>query len=376
MRILVAPQEFKGTLTAREAAEVMAQALREELPDAELDVLPIADGGPGTVDAVAAAVPEAREVRVPVEDPLGRAVSARFLMMPDGRTAVLEMAEAAGLWRVAPQERDPLNASTFGVGQMLRAALDAGAKRLILGLGGSATNDGGAGAVQALGLRFRDAAGHVRTPAGGIAHGRESVDVLREVADVDLSGRDSRLLDAELLLATDVTSPLLGPTGASRMFGPQKGTSVEAVEVLEDALARFAGTAAAVGGHDVAAVQGAGAAGGLAFGLAALFGGRIVSGFDVVAEVSGLDARLDGVDWVLTGEGRFDQQSLLGKGPVALANRARGRGCRVVAFVGAAHVATATTFHALVEAPASPPLCLHTAREALDAGVRRWARQL
>ncbi|MCI0673369.1 MAG: glycerate kinase, partial [Myxococcaceae bacterium] len=188
MRILVAPQEFKGTLTAREAAEVMAQALREELPDAELDVLPIADGGPGTVDAVAAAVPEAREVRVPVEDPLGRAVSARFLMMPDGRTAVLEMAEAAGLWRVAPQERDPLNASTFGVGQMLRAALDAGAKRLILGLGGSATNDGGAGAVQALGLRFRDAAGHVRTPAGGIAHGRESVDVLREVADVDLSG--------------------------------------------------------------------------------------------------------------------------------------------------------------------------------------------
>jgi glycerate kinase len=362
VRILVAPQEFKGTLTARQAAEAMAGALRDSLPDAELDVLPLADGGPGTVDAVAAAVPGAREVRARVEDPLGREVEARYLLLPDGRTAVLEMAEAAGLWRLSAHERDPLRASTWGVGQLLQHALAQGATRLVLGLGGSATNDGGVGAARALGVRL------LPWPEG-----RPSLpEALPAVERVDLSLRDADVLEAELLLATDVTSPLLGPSGATRLFGPQKGAAPAGVEELEAALGHLARVVALTTAWDVSALPGAGAAGGLAFGLAALLGGRITSGFALVAAVSQLDARLRDADWVLTGEGALDAQSLLGKGPVTLAQRARQAGARCAAFVGRCE-AGAEAFDAVVECPAPAPHTAAGARAALQEAVRRWA---
>ena len=324
MRILVAPQEFKGTLTAVQAASAMGEALAAVLGSAELDVAPLSDGGPGFVDALLnAARGEARQSLV--EDPLGRPVTARWGTIGGGRTAILEMAAASGLSLLAASERDPRRTSTFGTGELIRAALDAGCQQILLGVGGSATNDGGTGAAAALGVRFLDAHGQ-QVPRGGAA--------LARLEQIDLTGRDPRLEKVQLFVAADVNNPLCGPSGASSIYGPQKGADAQMVSELDAALGRLAQVTARQIGRDFANVAGAGAAGGLAFGLLAFCGAHLRSGFELVCHQLGLEQRVQRADLVLTGEGRLDRQSSYGKGPGSLATLAKRHGKRTVIFAG------------------------------------------
>jgi glycerate kinase len=360
-RWLVAPQEFKGTLTAAEAAEAMAQGIRESSPEVVLDIAPLADGGPGTVDALLLGTRGMRRNQV-VRGPLGQPVEASWALLEDGRTAVVEMATASGLSRLTYEERDALRASTYGTGELMRAALDSGCERLIIGLGGSATTDGGTGALSALGYRFLDARGQPLEPGGAALSG---------LARVDSSGRHPRLDTVELLGATDVTTPLLGVDGSARLFGPQKGADAAAVEVLELALAHLA----SVVGPQRAGWPGAGAAGGFGFGLVALTNAKLVSGYEMVEQALGLERRVLMADVVLTGEGCFDRQTSLGKGPGGLARLAREHGTPVVMFAGSVRRwdgPELPLFHEVVElvaqaapgTPAAKVLCETTARWA------------
>ncbi len=329
MQILVVPQEFKGSLSAREAAEAIARGLRRALPDAELDLLPLADGGPGTVEALVEAT-GGRLHEADAHDPLGRPVPARWGALGergagDGGAAVIEMAAASGLVLLGPGERDPRRASTFGTGELLRAALDAGYRRVIVGVGGSATNDGGAGLAQALGARLLDAEG-IELPAGGGA--------LSRLGRIDVAGLDPRLRESEVTVAADVTNPLCGPEGASLVYGPQKGASEAVARELDAALAHYADIVLRDLGVDVANVPGAGAAGGLVAGLIAFCGAEVRPGFGVVAEAVGLDDRVRRADLVVTGEGRLDRQTAFGKTTAGVARTAREAGKPVVALVG------------------------------------------
>jgi len=323
-RYLVAPLEFKGSMTAAEAAEAMRQGLERAAAGAQLDVLPLADGGTGTAEVLVEAL-GGQWHSTSVHDPLGRAAEASFGTWAGGTAGVVEMARASGLLLLAPGERNPRRASTFGTGELIRSAVLGGVRSLMVGLGGSATNDGGAGALQALGVRLRDALGR-ELPPGGVA--------LRELARIELDGTLRQMSEVELTCVTDVTNPLTGPSGASAVYGPQKGATHADVAVLDAALAHFAEVVRRQLGLDVSSEPGMGAAGGLGFGLRAVFGARLVRGFAHVAELVHLEDRLARCDVVLTGEGRLDAQSRQGKGPVALAERARAAGKRVVAFAG------------------------------------------
>ena len=326
MRILVAPQEFKGSLSARQAAEAIGRGLRRTLPDAEIDLLPLADGGPGTVDALVEAT-RGRFVSTEAHDPLGRPLRARWGVLGgrEASAAIIEMAAASGLELLGHEERDPLRTSTFGTGELLRAALTAGHRRVIVGVGGSATNDGGAGLAQALGARLL-AAGGAELPAGGAA--------LARLTRIDVSALDRRLEDSEVVVATDVNNPLCGPQGASMVYSAQKGASEPVARELDAALAHYAEIVRRDVGVDVADVPGAGAAGGLGAGLIAFCGARVQPGFEVVAEAVGLVERLRRADVVVTGEGRLDRQSAFGKTTVGVARYAREAGKPVVALAG------------------------------------------
>jgi glycerate kinase len=324
MRILVSPQEFKGSLTAREAAEATARGLRRALPEAELDIVPMADGGPGTVEAVLSTAHGHLETTA-VQDPLGRPVDAVWGLIDDGPTAVIEMAAASGLVLLRPEERDPCRASTFGTGQLILAALNAGCRRFIIGVGGSATNDGGAGMAQALGARLLDSRGR-QLPPGGCP--------LARLDRIDVSRLDPRLRDIEATVAADAENPLCGPTGASRVYAPQKGATPEAVDDLEAALVHYAEVVRRDPGIDIASLRGGGAAGGLAAGLAAFLGARIDSGAALVANAVGLGERLDLADIVFTGEGRLDAQTAYGKTVATVARLAKERGRPVVVLAG------------------------------------------
>jgi glycerate kinase len=324
MRVVVAPQEYKGTLSAAEAAAAMAEAVRRVLPGADVLVLPLADGGPGTTAAiVAAAGGSARTANV--TGPLGAKVDAEWGLLDDG-TAVIEMAAAAGLLLVDERERDPRIATTYGVGELILAAMDAGCRRMIVGLGGSATNDGGAGMAQALGVRFLDAQGR-ELPPGGSA--------LARLDRIDISRIDARVSDCEVLGATDVRNPLCGPEGASIVYGPQKGASPEVARELDKALRRYAEIIERDLGVSVAGVPGAGAAGGLGAGLIAFVGATIRPGIDVIAKVVRLAERIRGADLVLTGEGRLDWQTVFGKTVAGVARIARAEGVPVIVVPGA-----------------------------------------
>lgn len=331
MRIVIAPQEFKGSLTASEAAAAMVVGAREALPGASLELAPMSDGGPGTVEAVVAAS-GGRTVATTVRDPLGRPVAAEWGTVGQD-TAVIEMAAAAGLLRLAEDERDPRLASTYGVGELVRAALDAGCRRLIIGQGGSATNDGGAGMAQALGVRFLDADGG-ELPAGGVA--------LARLERIDSSGLDPRLARCEVVAATDVMNPLCGPEGASLVYGPQKGASPEVARELDAALRRYGQVVERNVGVRVLDVPGAGAAGGLGAGLIAFLGARIEPGVEVVAQVVRLRERVRGAGpstalragLVLTGEGRLDGQTGYGKTVAGVARIAAAEGVPVIVVAG------------------------------------------
>ena len=335
MRILVAPQEFKGSLSAREAAEAIASGLRRALPDAEIDLLPLADGGPGTVEALVEAT-GGRFFDASVHGPLGRPLVARWGALgradDPARTAIIEMAAASGLALLTPQERDPRRASTGGTGELLRAALDAGYRRVIVGVGGSATNDAGAGLAQALGARLLDGRGRDLPPGGG---------ALARLARIDDVGLDGRLRASELIVAADVTNPLCGPEGASLVYGPQKGANETIARELDAALERYAEIVQRDLAVDVAAVPGAGAAGGLAAGLIAFCGAEVRPGFDVVADAVGFAGRLRRADAVVTGEGRLDRQTAFGKTTAGVARAAHEAGKPVVALAGSLESAEA-----------------------------------
>ncbi|WP_246212235.1 glycerate kinase [Streptomyces abyssomicinicus] len=324
-RVLIAADKFKGSLTAVQVAERVAAGLRQVAPGVTTASLPVADGGDGTVAAVVAAGFELREARV--TGPVGNPVTAAFAVRGD--TAVVEMAEASGLQRLPGGTLAPLTASTHGSGELLRAALDAGARTVVFGVGGSATTDGGAGMLAALGARLLDADGKELGPGGG---------ALAALASVDLSGLDPRVADGtvELVLASDVDNPLTGPFGAAAVYGPQKGASPEDVAALDAALGRYAAVLEhAVGprARGLAQAPGAGAAGGLGF-AALLLGARFRAGIEVLLEAVGFAAELERADLVITGEGSLDAQTLRGKAPAGVATAAAAAGVPVVAVCG------------------------------------------
>ncbi len=323
MRVLIAADKFKGSLTAVQVAERVTAGLRRAVPEAVVESLPVADGGEGTVDAAVAAGFERREARV--AGPLGEPVTAAYALR-DG-TAVVEMAEAGGLQRLPAGVLAPLTASTYGAGELLRAALDAGATTLVFGVGGSATTDGGAGMLTALGARFLDADGQPVGPGGG---------ALREVATADLSGLDPRFAEVGFVLASDVDNPLTGPGGAPAVYGPQKGASPQDVQVLDAALSRFAQVLEeAIGPRaaEYALAPGAGAAGGIGYG-ALVLGARFRPGIEVMLDVLGFAPALERATLVITGEGSLDEQTLHGKAPAGVAAAARAAGKEVVAVCG------------------------------------------
>jgi glycerate 2-kinase len=321
MRILVAPDKFKGSLGAAEAGAAIAAGLRAALPQAQIEVLALADGGEGTAEAIC----QARGgdwITCAVHDALGRAKQTRYAWLASPRIAVIEMSAAAGLQGLSPNELDPVHASTFGVGQMLLDAAARPASQIVVGLGGSATNDGGFGMAHALGFRFLNRAGDE------IA---ESVSALLDLARIE-PPNDLRL--PSVSAACDVNNPLLGVHGATRTFGPQKGATPEQLEILEQSLTRLADVAARTFHRDCRDVSGAGAAGGLGFGLLTFCAARIRSGFEVVADAIDLRGKVERADVVITGEGKLDRQTLAGKAPAGVARMARALNKPVFAIVG------------------------------------------
>lgn len=324
MRIVVAPQEFKGTLTAGQAADAMAKGARQAIPDAQIDKIPLSDGGPGLVSVVLA-LPGARRIQTTVQDPLGRPTEAAWAILDVG-TAVIESAAAAGLVLLGEDERYPSTTTTFGVGELITAALDAGSSRIIVGVGGSATNDGGAGMAAALGVRFLDAEGKPLPPGGA---------ALARLECIDASGLEPRLKETGVVGAADVTNPLCGPEGAALVYGPQKGASPELARELDAALHRYGEIVERDAGVRVLDLPGAGAAGGLGAGLIAFAGATIRPGFEVVSEAIGLREKLRGADLVLTGEGRLDGQTGYGKAVWGVAKLASEAALPVLVVPGA-----------------------------------------
>lgn len=314
MKILIAPDSFKGSLSAQEAARTIRRGLERVWPDADYELVPMADGGEGTVAALTA-VSKGEILHAQVHGPLAhQEVKAAYGILDDQKTAVIEMSQASGIGYTDEENRDPLTATTYGTGQLIKAALDQGVRKIIIGLGGSATNDGGAGMAQALGARLLDGKGK-NLPFGGAA--------LADLNRIDLSSMDPRLEETEFLLASDVQNPLTGPQGASAVFGPQKGATPAMVDQLDASLHRFAQIVNRDCGRDLEQHPGAGAAGGLGFGLLAFTRAKLVSGVDLVIEYTRLKERTQGADLVFTGEGSIDFQTKMGKTPYGVAKTAK-----------------------------------------------------
>lgn len=324
LRIVCAPDSFKESMTALAAAQAMAEGIRRVVPEADCDLVPMADGGEGTVQALIDAL-GGTLVQVRVHDALARGCVADYGYVAHENLAVIEIAAASGLAQIAPAERDVLRATSIGTGELIRDALDRGARRFIIGLGGSATNDAGAGMSVALGVRLLDAVGR-DLPLGGAA--------LARLATVDLRGLDPRLADCGFEIACDVDNPLLGPHGASAVFGPQKGADAAMVHQLDAALANWADVMEAAIGGEVRDIPGAGAAGGLGAAFPALMPVTMRRGVDIVVEAVRLSARVEGADWVFTGEGGIDVQTLHGKTPWGVAKAAQRSGVPVIMFGG------------------------------------------
>jgi glycerate kinase len=389
--LLIASQQFKGSLSARAATEAIGRGVRDALPDAQLDLAPLADGGQGTVDAIVLSREDGEDRRSAVLSPSGRHVLARWGYLPDtgkGSEAIIEMAAASGLTLVAanlaprplseaelaagkrPHSRyDVLDGSTFGTGQLIRAALDAGCARIQVGAGDSGTCDGGIGAATALGCRFFDANG-AELPKGP-RH-------LRQLARIDLGGLDPRLTHVPLTVLCDARNPLLGAEGTARVYGPQKGADADAVELLEAGLEHLSLVVKEQLGKRLEAEPGGGAAGGLGYGLAALCNASLKRGFDAVSEALGLFQRVSDVDVVITGEGQIDAQTSFEKGPWSLGRLAHMQKKRVVAFAGAVVASASSTRDAFDEVITVTPKdagvpSANQAAALLEAAAKKWA---
>ncbi|MCI8651596.1 MAG: glycerate kinase [Oscillospiraceae bacterium] len=324
MKIVIAADSFKGSLSSPQVVHRIARGLSAVLPEAQLVCLPIADGGEGTVEAFATAAGGTLHT-VPVLDPLGREISAQYCILPDG-SAVIEMAQASGLPLLKPHELDPLAASTYGTGQLIRHALDQGCRRFIVGVGGSATTDGGSGMAQALGVRMLDKEGRPLPPGGG---------ALSRLERIDCQHMDPRLRESTFLVASDVDNVLCGPTGAAAVYGPQKGAKQQDIPLLDAALAHYGALLKEQLGADVSDRPGAGAAGGLGAGLMAFCQASLHSGIETVLDLFHFDTHVADADLVITGEGRIDFQSARGKVPYGVTRRTKSiRDIPVVAIVG------------------------------------------
>lgn len=370
MKILIAPDSFKESLSSTKAAEAIGLGFSSVFPDAKLVLLPVADGGEGTTEALTAAT-GGRLYTERVTGPLGTPVQARWGMLGNGRTAVIETAAASGLDLIAPELRDPWLATSRGTGELILAALDRGIEHLIVGLGGSATNDAGAGLLQALGARLLDAQGREIGPGGG---------GLTTLSEINLEALDPRLARVRFEVACDVDNPLVGEHGASAIFGPQKGADPALVQQLDANLQRFADVLIAANGMDVAAIPGAGAAGGLGAALLGVFGATLKSGIDIVLDAVNIDLHLRGADLVITGEGRIDSQTGRGKTPVGVSRRARQHGVPVIALAGsvakdaeAVHEQGIDALFSIVPGAVPLELALGAAAENLNRTARNVA---
>lgn len=324
MKVVIAPDSFKDSLSAQHVAEAIALGWQQVFPDAEIVTCPMADGGEGTIDAVLAACSGQWREQI-VQGPLGESVLAKWGWLETEKTAIIEMAQASGIQLLKPSQRNACISSTFGTGELILAALDAGAKEIVLTVGGSATNDAGTGLLHALGARFLDV-DHQVLPAGGLA--------LQNLIQIDLENFDSRIQQTKFLLAADVINPLCGPNGASHIFGPQKGASPQQVLALDQALSRFADVTTQYFGFDQRHEAGSGAAGGLGFAAKTFLKAEFRPGIEVIAELNQLADKIQGADWVITGEGKLDQQTLNGKTPFGVAKIAQAANIPVIVIAG------------------------------------------
>ncbi|MFA7502479.1 MAG: glycerate kinase [Anaerovoracaceae bacterium] len=372
MKYLIATDSFKGSLTSMEAAACMQEGIRRIFPDADIRTMPAADGGEGTVASVLAGM-SGRAVTETVLDPLGRPVEATYAILDTGE-AVIEMAQASGLLLVDAAERDVLSASTYGTGQLIRKALDMGCHTICIGIGGSATNDAGAGMAQALGARLLDEDGNELPPGGG---------ALGQLAKLDCSDLDPRLADTEILVMCDVNNPLCGPEGASYVYGPQKGATPDMILLLDDNLRHFADVVEKELNISARDIPGAGAAGGLGMGLVCFTGARLVRGIDAILDLASFDEKLADIDVVLTGEGKLDPQSMRGKVIFGVLERCEKQNVPVIAICGRVtdpgRQAFGKRFHAIVAvADESVPLelAMKNARAMLTGATERTIRRL
>ena len=360
MKVVIAPQAFKGSISALEVARAMAEGVRRVLADAEVVLVPVADGGDGTLETLVEG--SGGEIKFSeVTGPLGDRIVAQWGAMGNGNTAVIEMARTSGLALVPLEKRNPLLATTYGLGEAIRQALDAGFRKFIIGIGGSATNDAGAGMAQAMGARLLDDESR-DLPFGGTA--------LARLDRIDLSGLDSRARESTFLVACDVSNPLTGPQGAAAIYGPQKGATPDMVAKLDSALKHFAQVAIKDVGADIDDVPGAGAAGGLGGGLIVFLKAELRAGVDIVMDTVGLDGHLNGANLVITGEGCLDHQTVYRKAPIGVAERAKARGIPVIAISGSLGEGYDEVHHHGIEAAVaitSAPMTLEEAsRRAAD----------
>jgi glycerate 2-kinase len=324
MKFVLAPDSFKESMTAKNAALAMEKGILKVFPDAECMIVPMADGGEGTVESLVS-MTNGEIIKTEVLGPLGEKRLAEYGLLGEGETAVIEMATASGLELIQPVDRNPLITTTYGTGQLIKNALDKGVSRILIGIGGSATNDGGAGMLQALGVSFKDQNGEELSFGGG---------AIGQLHSIDLSGLDKRINSVEIDVACDVTNPLIGENGASAIFGPQKGATPEIVKQLDRNLTLYANIIKQELGKDIAHMEGAGAAGGLGAGLVAFLNAHLKKGVELVIDYTGLEERVKGADYVFTGEGSIDGQTLFGKTPYGVATIAQKYSIPVIAFAG------------------------------------------
>ena len=354
MKIVIASDSFKGSLASIEVARSIEMGILDVFPSCDVVKVAVADGGEGTMDALCQSL-GGKVVRIPVEDPIGRTINASYVILEDGNTAVLEMSSASGLTLLTPAERNPMLTSTYGTGQLIDDAIGRGCRRFLVGIGGSATNDAGMGMLTALGYRFLDAEGN-ELPGAGAS--------LSKVCGIDCSGVSQAVRDSEFIVACDVDSPLYGPDGAAYVFAPQKGADPDMVKALDDGLRHYADVVASYTGKipmhggpsctgetsimkDAASMPGAGAAGGLGYAFVAFFGARLQRGVDMVLDAVGFDSIIEGADLVITGEGRIDAQTLTGKTPYGVLQRASRQNIPVIALAGSVALDDSSGFTAI-----------------------------
>lgn len=371
MKILIAPDSFKGSLSAKEAADSIEKGIKKADKEIQTVKVPMADGGEGTVESLVD-VTGGKIHKVYVYDPLMREIESFYGILGDGETAVIEMAAASGLTLLPRDERNPLLANTYGTGQLILAALNMGCKKMIIGLGGSATNDGGAGMAAALGVRFFDSKREIIMPNGGN---------LKHICDIDIRGLDTRVKDASIEVAYDVENPLIGPNGASYIFGPQKGADIQMVEELDKGLQNYGLVLEKLFNRSLVGLPGAGAAGGFGAGLVGFLDAKLIKGIDIVMGITKLEEKMNGVDLVITGEGMMDYQTAFGKTPYGVAKLANKYKIPVIALTGAIGAGAEILYEkgfnsifSIIDKPMTLEEAIHNSKILLENAAERIIR--